>query len=50
MQAHAINAPVPLTGQMMEIMQAVKVDGCEKEDHSAMVKYFEKLSEVTVEK
>lgn len=48
--AHAINAPVPMTAQMMEVMQAVKVDGCEKEDHSSMVKYYEKLAGVTVEK
>ena len=47
--AHAIAAPVPLTGQLMEIMQALKADGYEKEDHSSLVKYYEKISNVTVE-
>lgn len=47
--AHAISSPVPLTGQLMEIMQALKADGCEKEDHSSIVKYYEKISNVIVE-
>ena len=47
--AHAIAAPVPLTGQLMEMMQALKADGYEKEDHSSLVKYYEKISNVTVE-
>ena len=46
--AHAISAPVPLTGQLMEIMQSVKADGCDKEDHSSIVRFYEKLSNVTV--
>lgn len=41
---HAIAAPLPLTGQLMEIMQGLKADGCEKEDHCAIVKYYEKIS------
>ncbi|MGN0203880.1 MAG: 2-hydroxy-3-oxopropionate reductase [Coprococcus sp.] len=41
---HAISAPLPLTGQLMEIMQCLKADGCEKDDHSAIVKYYEKIS------
>lgn len=47
--AHAIQSPVPLTGQLMEIMQALKADGYEKEDHSSIVKFYEKISNVTVE-
>lgn len=47
--AHAIAAPVPLTGQLMEMMQALKADGYEKEDHSSLVKYYEKISNVPVE-
>ena len=46
--AHAISAPVPLTGQLMEIMQGLKADGFDKEDHSSIVKYYEKISNVTV--
>lgn len=42
--AHAVSSPVPLTGQLMEIMQGLKADGCEKEDHSGIVKYYEKIA------
>lgn len=48
--AHAISSPVPLTGQVMEMMQALKADGLEKEDHSALAKYYEKLSDIVIEK
>lgn len=47
--AHAVSSPVPLTGQMMEIMQGLKADGHEVEDHSSIVKYYEKIANVTVE-
>lgn len=47
--AHAISAPVPLTGEVMEMMQTLKVMGCQKEDHSALAKYYELLSGVTIE-
>lgn len=46
--AHAVSSPVLLTGQMMEIMQALKADGLEKKDHSCIVKYYEKISNTTV--
>lgn len=47
--AHAISAPVPLTGQLMEIMQGLKADGLDKEDHASIVKYYEKISNTKVE-
>lgn len=47
--AHAVSSPVPLTGQMMEIMQGLKADGCQTEDHSGIVKYYEKIANTTVE-
>ena len=31
-------------------IQALKNDGCGKEDHSALVRYYEKISAVSVEK
>lgn len=46
--AHAVSAPVPLTGQLMEMMQALKCDGCEKDDHSALAKYYEKIGNVSL--
>lgn len=48
--AHAVNSPVPLTAEVMEMMQALKVDGCEKDDHSALAKYYEKLTNMTIGK
>lgn len=47
--AHSVTAPVPLTSQMMEIMQALKADGHEKEDHCSIVKYYEKMANIVVE-
>lgn len=47
---HAVNAALPLTAQLMEIMQSLKACGCEKEDHSSIVKYYEKISDVLVER
>lgn len=48
--SHAVNAALPLTAEVMEIMQSLKADGCEKEDHSSIVKFYEKISNVTVER
>lgn len=48
--AHSINSPVPLTAQMMEIMQFLKSEGCEKEDHDSIVKYYEKISGASIVK
>ena len=41
--APVYSAPVPLTGQLMEMMQALKADGLEGEDHSSILKYYEKI-------
>lgn len=46
--AHSASAAVPLTSLVMEMMQALKADGCEKEDHSALVKFYEKISDTVV--
>ena len=48
--AHATSTALPLTAQVMEIMQALKNDGCAVDDHSAIVKYYEKISNVSVER
>ncbi|MCD8084302.1 MAG: 2-hydroxy-3-oxopropionate reductase [Clostridiales bacterium] len=48
--AHAISSPAPLTAQLMEIMQFLKSEGCETEDHSSIVKYYEKIASVTVDR
>lgn len=48
--AHSVSSAVPLTGLVMEMMQSLKADGCEKEDHSALVKFYEKISDTVVER
>lgn len=47
--AHTVSSPTPLTAQVMEIMQGLKADGYEKEDHCSIAKYYEKLANVTIE-
>lgn len=48
--AHATDTALPMTASVMEMMQALKNDGCAAEDHSAIVRYYEKISNVSVEK
>ncbi len=48
--SHEINAALPLTASVMEIMQALKADGLDVKDHSAIVKYYEKINNTTVVK
>jgi 2-hydroxy-3-oxopropionate reductase len=47
---HAVGAPLPLTGQAREIMEALKVDGMGDADHSAIVRYYEKLAQAEVKR
>jgi 2-hydroxy-3-oxopropionate reductase len=46
--AHAIGVPIPLTGTIMEIMQALRVDGKQKDDHGGVIQFYEKLAGQTV--
>jgi 2-hydroxy-3-oxopropionate reductase len=46
--ANMVQASVPLTSSAMEIMQSLKAHGLEMEDHCAILKYYEKISNVTV--
>jgi 2-hydroxy-3-oxopropionate reductase len=48
--AHEIGVPLPLTSQIMEILQALKVDGKGQMDHSAIVQFYEKLAKVEVKR
>lgn len=41
---HGVGAPLPLTALVMEMLQTLKADGCGQEDHSAIAKYYEKVS------
>lgn len=46
--SHKLNISLPLTSQVMEIMQAIKADGCGTEDHASIVKYYEKLANIEI--
>ncbi len=48
--SHAVGAAVPLTAQVMEMMQVLKIDGFEKEDHCSLLKYYEKLTNVEIKR
>lgn len=48
--AHAIGAPVPLSSQVLEMLEVLKADGKAKEDHSGLIQYYEKLSGIEVKK
>ena len=48
--SHAVNSYSPLTAQVMEIMQYLKSDGCAADDHSAILKYYEKITNVSLKK
>lgn len=46
--AHSVGVPLPLASQLLEMMQAIKQDGCGGEDHSSIVKYYEKIANIGV--
>jgi 2-hydroxy-3-oxopropionate reductase len=46
--AHSIDVPVPMSAQLFEIMQALKVSGHMDDDHAGIVQYFEELAGVKV--
>ncbi len=43
---HGVDSPLPLTSVVREMMTALRVDGHELDDHSALVRYYEKLAGV----
>ena len=48
--AHQLGVPIPLTASVMETLQALKNDGRAANDHSAIVKFYEKLAQIEVRK
>jgi len=46
--AHNLSVPIPLTSVVMEIMQALKAEGKQKEDHCGIIQFYEKLAGVKV--
>lgn len=47
--AHSIDCPVPLTSNLFEILQSLKVNNQMDDDHAAIVNYFERLANIEVE-
>ena len=48
--AHAINMPVPMTAQMMEVMQELKNHDEGSCDHDDIVRYYERMTGVSIVK
>ena len=46
--AHEVGVPVPLSSAVMEVMQALKVDGKGADDHGGIIQFYEKLAKVEV--
>lgn len=42
--ASAVDAPIPLTQAVLEMMKVLHKDGCGVCDHSALLKYYQKLT------
>lgn len=45
-----IGVPLPLTAAVMEMMQALKVDGLGDADHCSLVRHYEKMAHVEVKR
>ena len=48
--AHTVNSPIPLTSEVMEIMQGLRAAGEEKNDHCGVIRHYERLAGVEVRK
>jgi 2-hydroxy-3-oxopropionate reductase len=46
--AHELGVPIPLTSGVLEIMQALKVDGKAGDDHGGIIQFYEALAKVKV--
>jgi 2-hydroxy-3-oxopropionate reductase len=47
---HSVGAHLPMTAAVMEMMQMLHADGCGQDDHSAIAKYYEKITGTTIKK
>jgi 2-hydroxy-3-oxopropionate reductase len=45
---HAVGSPLPLTAQAMEMLQMLHSDGHGQDDHSALLRYYQKLTGETL--
>jgi 2-hydroxy-3-oxopropionate reductase len=47
---HEVGVPLPLSASVMEMMQALKVDGHGDKDHCSLALYYEKLANTEIKK
>lgn len=47
---HGVGSYLPMTAMVMEMMQTLHADGCGQDDHSGLVKYYEKLTKTLIRK
>lgn len=48
--AHSVGVPLPLSAAVMEMMQAMRVDGKGGQDHGGLIQHYEKLANVVVKR
>lgn len=48
--SHSVGVSLPLTAAVMEMMQALRVDGKGAQDHGGLIQYYEKLADVVVKR
>ncbi|MCU0379511.1 MAG: NAD-binding protein, partial [Bacteroidales bacterium] len=48
--ANDLGIPVPLTGIILEFMQALKIDGKGGNDHGGLIQYYERMAGTEVRK
>ena len=46
--AHEVDAPIPLTASVLEMMTALRSDGKGKDDHGGLIQYYEKAGNTKV--
>lgn len=47
---HGLGTPLPLSAQVMEMLQTLHADGFGQNDHSGLAKYYEKVSGISIVK
>lgn len=47
---HEVGVPLPLSAAVMEMMQALKVDGHGEKDHGGLALFYEKLANIEIKK
>lgn len=48
--AHGVGVPLPMTAAVMEMMQALKVDGMGNDDHGSLIRFYEKMAQIEVKR